>query len=152
MMTKVMFVCLGNICRSTMAQSVFSDMVKKLGLENEFYIDSSGTSYEEEGNPVHHGTVTKLKSLGIPVVPHKAKRLERSDYGKFDYILAMEQSNIKGIMRIIGDDPQNKVRRLLDFSEKPRDIADPWFTGNFDVSYEDIREGAEAFLRFLGCI
>lgn len=145
-MIKVMFVCLGNICRSPMAEFVLKDLVRKKGLESEFYIESSATSYEEVGNDVHYGTVRKLNSVGIPVEHREAKRLSKSDYDKFDYILGMEESNIRNILRIVGQDNENKVYRLLDFSDNPRDIADPWYTGNFDKTYEDILEGCKAFL------
>ncbi len=145
-MIKVMFVCLGNICRSPMAEFVLKDMVKKLGKENEFLIKSSATSYEELGSDVHHGTVQKLNSVGIPWEHRESVRLSKNDYDKYDYILGMEESNIRNIKKIIGNDSENKVYRLLDFSNNPRDIADPWFTGNFDRTYEDVLEGCKAFL------
>lgn len=145
-MTKVMFVCLGNICRSPMAEFVLKDLVRKQNLENEFYIASSATSSEEIGNRVHYGTVKKLNSLNIPIENRVATKLKASDYEKYDYIIGMEKSNVINIMRIVGNDSENKVCRLLDFSENPRDIADPWYTGNFDKTYEDILEGCNAFL------
>ena len=145
-MTKVMFVCLGNICRSPMAEFVLKDLVRKQNLEDKFYIASAATSSEEIGNGVHYGTVKKLNSLNIPIENRVATKLKSSDYEKYDYIIGMEQSNVINIMRIIGNDPENKVYRLLDFSENPRDIADPWYTGNFDKTYEDILEGCNAFL------
>lgn len=145
-MIKVMFVCLGNICRSPMAEFVLKDLVRKKGLENEFYIESSATSPEELDCDVHYGTVRKLNSLGIPVEHRVSKLLRKEDYEKFDYILGMEERNIQNILRIIGEDKENKVSRLLDFSNNPRDIADPYFTGNFDITYDDILEGCEAFL------
>lgn len=145
-MIKVMFVCLGNICRSPMAEFVLKDMVKKIGKENEFLIKSSATSFEEIGNDVHYGTVKKLNSVGVPVEHREATRLSPNDYDKYDYILGMEESNIRNILRIVGDDKENKVCRLLDFSNNPRDIADPWYTGNFDKTYEDILEGCRTFL------
>lgn len=145
-MIKVMFVCLGNICRSPMAEFVLKDLVKKRGLENKFYIESSATSPEELGCDVHYGTVNKLNSLGIKVEHRSSKLLRKEDYEKFDYILGMETRNIQNILRIVGQDEENKVYRLLDFSNNPRDIADPYFTGNFDRTYEDILEGCSAFL------
>lgn len=145
-MIKVMFVCLGNICRSPMAEFVLKDLVKKRGLENEFYIESSATSPEELGCDVHYGTVKKLNSLGIKVEHRASKLLRKDDYEKFDYILGMETRNIQNILRIVGQDEENKIYRLLDFSNNPRDIADPYFTGNFDRTYEDILEGCTAFL------
>ena len=148
-MIKVMFVCLGNICRSPMAEFVFKDYVKKQGMENDFYIESSATSNEEYGNPVHRGTVKKLEEKNIPMTFHIARKITKEDYDKFDYILGMEERNINNILRIVGDDTENKVLRLLDFSNNPRDIADPWYTGNFDITYEDIVEGCEAFFEYL---
>lgn len=145
-MIKVMFVCLGNICRSPMAEFVFKDLVKKRGLEKEFYAESSATSPEELGCDVHYGTVKMLNSLGIKLEHREAKLLRKEDYEKFDYILGMETRNIQNILRIIGEDKENKVFRLLDFSNNPRDIADPYYTGNFDRTYEDILEGCIAFL------
>ena len=148
-MIKVMFVCLGNICRSPMAEFVFKDYVRKLGKENEFYIESSATSMEEYGNPTHRGTVRKLSEEKIPMTPRFAKKLKKEEYEKFDYILGMEERNIDNILGIVGEDVDNKVYRLLDFSNRPRDIADPWYTGNFDVTYDDIVEGCRAFYEYL---
>lgn len=145
-MIKVMFVCLGNICRSPMAEFVLKDLVKKMGIDDKFYIESSATSSEEIGNDVHYGTVKKLNSVGVQVEHRAAKKICKEDYNKFDYILGMEERNIKNILKIIGQDKENKVYRLLDFSNNPRDISDPWYTGNFDKTYEDILEGCNAFL------
>ena len=145
-MIKVMFVCLGNICRSPMAEFVLKDLVRKKGLENEFYIESSATSYEEVGNDVHYGTVKKLNLLGIPVEHRSARRITKEDYLKFDYIIGMEERNIQNIIRIVGEDKDGKISRLLDFSKNPRDISDPYYTVNFDKTYEDILEGCNAFL------
>lgn len=145
-MIKVMFVCLGNICRSPMAEFVLKDLVKRRRLEEEFYIESSATSPEELGCDVHYGTVNKLNSLGIKVEHRESKLLRKEDYEKFDYILGMESRNIQNILRIVGEDKENKVYRLLDFSNNPRDIADPYFTGNFDRTFDDILEGCNAFL------
>lgn len=148
-MVRILFVCLGNICRSPMAEFVMKDLVKKQGLEQEFQIESAATSSEEIGNGMHHGTIAKLQEKQIPYGDKKARKLIKEDYEKFDYILGMENSNIRNIHRIVGEDKQNKVCRLLDFSQNPRDIADPWYTGNFDVTYRDILEGCKAFLEFL---
>lgn len=145
-MIKIMFVCLGNICRSPMAEFVFKDLVKKEKLENKFIINSAATSNEEYKNPVHPGTRNKLKQHGIDTTGKTAIQLKKSDYDKYDYIIAMETANLRGISRIIGNDPEHKVSRLLDFSNNPRDIADPWYTGNFDKTYDDIYEGCIALL------
>ena len=125
-MIRVLFICHGNICRSTMAQFVFQDMVNKRGLSDQFTIDSKATSTEE-----------------------LASQLSRSDYDKFDYIIGMDTWNMKNINRILGGDPEGKVSKLLAWSGDGRDIADPWYTGNFDETYDDVLEGCEAFLTFL---
>ena len=148
-MTKVLFVCLGNICRSPMAEYILKDMVKKKGIENRFYISSAATSYEEIGNDMHYEAKDKLDEMGIPYTKHKARRIEKQDYEKYDYIIGMEERNIQNIIRIVGNDKENKVYRLLDFSKNPRDIADPWYTGNFTVTYNDIVEGCTGFLDYL---
>lgn len=148
-MIKVLFVCLGNICRSPMAEFVMKDMVKKAGLKDSFFLASAGTSSEEYGNPVHHGTANKLREYGISTAGKTAVQLQARDYDAYDYLIAMEQRNISGIHRICGADTDEKVFRLLDFSENPRDIVDPWYTGNFDRTYEDVREGCQALLNYL---
>ena len=146
-MTRILFVCHGNICRSPMAESVMTHMVNEQGLGDRFVIRSAATSTEEIGNPVHHGTAAILKRHGIPLVPHRAVQLRRSDYADFDYIIGMDEWNKKNILRIIGADPEEKVYSLLDFSESPRPIADPWYTGDFVATYNDITEGCEALLK-----
>ena len=148
-MIKVLFVCLGNICRSPMAEIVFKDMVNKKGLSDKFYIDSAATSSEAVGDGIYYGTRDILKEQGIPFTEHISRQMTKEDYFKFDYILCMEEKNIRNILRIIGEDPEKKVYRLLDFSDRPRDIADPYFTGNFDKTYEDILEGCRALLDYL---
>lgn len=145
-MIKVLFVCLGNICRSPMAEFIFRDMVKRRGLQGEIVCASAATSDEEEGNPVHYGTRRKLKELGISCEGKHAAVLTRADYEKYDYILGMEQRNIAAMKCICGGDPQGKIARLLDGTPHPRDIADPWYTGDFEVSCRDICEGCQALL------
>ena len=146
-MIKILFVCLGNICRSPMAEFVFKDMIQKMGIDSEFYVESAATSSEEVGHGVHYGTIDKLKKEGIKIYDRKAKQIKKSDYDKFDYIIGMEKRNIDGILRIVGSDSENKIYRLLDFSDTPRDIADPWYTGNFNVTYDDIVEGCQALIK-----
>ena len=148
-MIKIMFVCLGNICRSPMAEYVFKDLVKEKGLEHEFFIASAATSSEEIGNPVHHGTRNKLRKYGISTDGKRAILLTSKDYHNYDYIIGMEKANIQNMNRILGQDTQNKIYRLLDFTKRPRDIADPWYTGNFDLTYNDVQEGCEALLEYI---
>ena len=145
-MIKVLFICHGNICRSTMAQFVFQDMVNKKGVADKFYIDSAATSREEIGNSTHWGTVNKLKNVGVPVLSHKAKQITKKDYDEFDYIIAMDSNNIRNLNRLLNGDPEGKVSKLLSFAGSGRDIADPWYTGNFDVTYDDIVEGCTGLL------
>ena len=145
-MIRVLFICHGNICRSPMAEFVMKDLVSKRGLEDQFYIASAATSIEEYGNPVHPGTRNKLRQYGISTEGKYAVTLRRSDYDKYDYIIGMEKYNIRNILRIIGSDPQQKVSLLLDYTKRPGDIADPWYTGNFDKTYEDILEGCQGLL------
>ena len=149
MKTRVLFVCHGNICRSTLSESVLTHMVKALGLEHQFMIDSAATSTEEIGNPPHRGTVNKLREVGIPLVPHRARQITLRDYENFDYIIGMDTANIRNLNRMLNGDPEGKVYKLLAFAGSGRDIADPWYTGNFDVTYEDVVEGCEGFLSYL---
>ena len=210
-MIKILFICHGNICRSTMSEYVMKYLIDQAGLASEFYIDSAATSREEIGNGVHHGTRQKLKEVGIPCGNHRARQMMRRDYEEFDYIIGMDAWNIRNIMRIIGLDPEKKVSMLLDFTDHPgtrnklksegipcgnhrarhmeksdynefdyiigmdsanirnigrivgndrdgkvykllqfageeRDIADPWYTGNFDATYDDVLKGCTALL------
>ena len=145
-MTKILFVCLGNICRSTMAEFLMKDMVKKAGREDEFYIASAATSTEALGCRVHRGTRERLAKEGISTEGKVAVQMTKHDYDKYDLILGMETENIKNIFKIIGQDPERKVKRLLDLTENPRDIADPWYTGDFDQTFIDIKEGIEGIL------
>lgn len=146
---KVLFVCLGNICRSPMAEAVFRDMVEKAGLKEQFEIDSAATSSWEIGNPPHHGTRNKLKQVGISTNGMVARKLTKADYDKFDYIIGMESENIHNILKIIEKNNSEKVFRLLDLSEKPRDIADPWYTGDFESTYTDVLEGCTDLLEHI---
>lgn len=148
-MKKILFVCKGNICRSPMAEYVFKDWLKKENLQKYFFVASAGTSNEEVGKEMHYGTKRKLEEMGIDFGKHKARKIDKKDYKKYDYIIVMEQSNIGEVKNIVGDDEENKIYRLLDFSNSPRDIADPWYTGNFDKTYYDILEGVQYFLEYL---
>ena len=145
-MIKVLFLCHGNICRSPMGMFILRNLVKERGLQDQFVIDSAATSYEEIGNPIYPPAKRKLAEKGIRAEGHHARRMERSDYQKYDYLIGMEQYNIRNMMRILGADPDNKVSRLLDHAKRPRDIDDPWYTGDFETAYRDILEGCEALL------
>ena len=148
-MIRVLFCCHGNICRSTLAESVFTHMVKARGLQDRFYINSAATSTEEIGNPPHRGTVKKLLEVGIPVVPHRATQIQQGDYARYDYIIGMDSWNMKNLYRMLGGDPDGKLYKLLSFAGSDRDIADPWYSGNFDATYDDVIEGCEGFLSYL---
>lgn len=147
-MIRVMFVCHGNICRSPMAEFVLKHMVMEKGIARNFHIASSATSREEIGNDIHPGTHRKLKEMNIAITPRSAVQFRKADFDQYDYILCMDNYNIRNLNKIIGQN-SNKVKRLLDFSDRPRDIADPWYTGNFDETYHDIVEGCTAFLNYL---
>ena len=144
-MTKVLFVCLGNICRSPMAEFIFRDMLTKRGLEKEFYIESCATCRDELGNPVYPPARRKLAEYGISCEGKTARQFTPADYDRFDHILAMEDSNVRALHRFVSD-TEGKICRLLDYSANPRNIADPWYTGDFQITYDDIVEGCEAFL------
>jgi len=131
-----------------MAQCVLNDMVQKKNLEDEFVIESSATSTEEIGNPIHRGTVNKLNEVGIKVLNHRAVQLKKSDLEKYDYFIAMDKANVRNMKRILGDGAN--IHLLLEYADFDRDIADPWYTGDFDRTYEDIVLGLEGFLRHLG--
>ena len=151
-MTKVMFVCHGNICRSPMAEFVMKDMVAKQGLEDEFYIASSATSTEEIwngiGNPVYPPARRELAKHGISCEGKRAVQIKREDYDKYDIILCMDTNNMRNIKRIIPTDPEKKIQKLLDFAYGG-DVADPWYTGDFETTYNDVLRGCEGVLKYL---
>lgn len=146
---KVLMVCHGNICRSTMAESVMTHLIKERGLESLFSISSAATSREEIGNPPHHGTVNKLRQVGIPVIPHWAVQMTKQDYVEYDYLIGMDAANIRNMNRIAGGDPEGKIYKLLTFAGSDRDVADPWYTGDFDATYRDVMAGCEGLLEYL---
>lgn len=129
-----------------MAEYVMKDLVKKSGLEEEFQIASAATSREEIGNPMYPPARRKLKEMEVPFGHHRAVQMTREDYGAYDFLLAMDSANVKNMKAIAGGDPEGKIRRLLDGTPYPRDIADPWYTGNFDATYADLAEGCQALL------
>ncbi|MCR4713694.1 MAG: low molecular weight phosphotyrosine protein phosphatase [Treponemataceae bacterium] len=146
---RILFVCHGNICRSTMAESVFTYMVEKAGLSAQFKIDSAATSTEEIGNPPHYGTVSKLRKEGIPLVPHRARRMTADDYEYYDLLIGMDSANIRNMQRIAGGDPDRKIFKMLEFCGTSHDVADPWYTDNFDETYRDVTAGCSALLEKL---
>jgi len=148
-MIKILFVCLGNICRSPMAEFIFIDILKRKGIEANFVIDSAATSNSEVGNGLYHKAKAKLDEIGIECNNHVAKQIQKADYDKFDYIIGMEKRNVDNIIRIVEEDNLRKVYRLLDFSENPRDISDPWYTNDFERAYNDIYEGCRSLLEHI---
>ena len=145
-MTKILFVCLGNICRSTMAEFVMRDMVNKRGLGKQIVVASAGTSDEEDGNPVHHGTRRKLASAGVPVDPNKrARQMTKADYEHYDLLICMDSYNLRNMGRICPD-TRGKYRMLLDYTGMSRDVADPWYTGDFEATWQDVSRGCAALL------
>ncbi|MBR5144064.1 MAG: low molecular weight phosphotyrosine protein phosphatase [Clostridia bacterium] len=145
-MKRIMFVCHGNICRSPMAEFVFLDMLKKRGLSHSVTVMSSATSTEEIGNDIHYGTKRILDKYGISYHRREATQLSRSDYAKYDLFVGMDSYNIRNMLRIFGSDPDDKVIKLLDLTDRGGDVADPWYTGNFEITYRDITEGCDALI------
>lgn len=144
---KILFVCHGNICRSPMAEFVMRDMIKRCGLDRKIVTASAATSTEEIGNPVHSGTRRKLREHGISTDGKYAIQLTKSDYDKYDYLIGMDSANIRNMKRITGGD--EKIIRLLDLTDEPRDVADPWYTGDFDTTYNDVVKGCKVLLEKL---
>lgn len=154
-MIKVLFVCYGNICRSTMAEFLFKKFVKEKGKEQEFYIQSAATSDEEVGNPVHIGTRKILEREGINCAEKRARQITKEDYKNFDYIIGMDDKNIRALNRFYNGDVNGKIYKLLDFTADKRDVIDPWFlwlsdgVGDFESTYRDIMAGINGFYDFL---
>lgn len=150
-MLKIMFVCHGNICRSPMAEFIMKDLVKKQGKEKDFLILSSATSTEEiwngVGNPVYPPAKAELARHGISCEGKRAVQLKKDDYGKYDLFIGMDSANIRNMHRILGGDPEGKIRKLMDYTDRGGDVADPWYTRSFDVTYRDVLEGCEGLLK-----
>ena len=149
-MIKILFVCHGNICRSPMAEFVMKDLVRKAGLETRFVIESKAARRDELGNDTHYGTKAKLRQMGVPFAKRRATLLDRSDYDAYDYLIGMDEENMRDMLRLFGGDPNGKIYKLLRFADEDRDVADPWYTGNFDETYEDVLKGCTALLRMIG--
>lgn len=148
-MKRILFVCHGNICRSPMAEFVMKDLVKKAGLGDDYAIESAATSTEEIGNEVYPPAHRKLAEHGIGCKDKTARQMTRADYQRFDLIVGMDQWNMRNMLRICGSDPEGKIKLLMDFTERPGEVADPWYTGNFDATWRDVLEGCTGLLDWL---
>ena len=145
-MTKVMVVCHGNICRSPMAEFIFKDLIKKRGVADRFIVASCATSSEELGNPVYPPARRELAAHGLDCSGKYAVQLKKNDYAAWDLFILMDDNNVRNMLRTIGSDPQGKMHKLLDYTSRGGNVADPWYYGNFDVTYADILEGCNALL------
>ena len=145
-MTKILFVCHGSICRSPMAEFVMKDLVQKARLASQFHIESAATSREEIGNPVYPPARRKLAEHGISCEGHAACQLTAQDYEEYDLLIGMEGANLKNMQRICGGDPAGKMHRLLDYTDRPGDVADPWYTGDFEATWRDVSTGCQGLL------
>ena len=148
-MTKILFVCHGNICRSPMAEFIMKDLVKRAGLEAQFEIESAATSTEEIGNPVYPPARRKLAEHGISCAGKTARQLVRTDYDRYDLLVGMDRANIRNMNRICGGDPGGKIHLLMEFTGRPGEVADPWYTDDFDAAWRDILEGCQGLLKNL---
>ena len=152
-MKRIMFVCHGNICRSPMAEFIFKKMIAERGLEGEFFVSSSATSREEivgnVGNPVYPPARAELLRHGIDPEGKRAVQITREDYDKYDLLITMDSMNVRNLMRIIESDPENKVKKLMDYTTRGGDVADPWFTGDFTTTYKDVTDGCKSLLEEL---
>lgn len=146
---KILFVCHGNICRSPMAEFIMKNLVEERGFSSDFHIASAATSTEEIGSRVHHGTAAILDRLGIDYSEKRARQMTKKDYQDYDMLIGMDEWNMRNMNRIAGGDPEGKLHLLLDFTDRPGDVADPWYTRNFEVTYRDIMDGCEGLLAYL---
>ena len=146
-MTKILFICHGNICRSPMAEFVMKDLVKKTGLETEFLIESAAASTEEIGNPVYPPARRKLAEHGISCAGKPSRQLIRADYGQYDLLIGMDRANIRNMNRICGGDPEGKLHLLMEYTDHPGDVADPWYTDDFETTWRDVLAGCKGLLQ-----
>ena len=149
-MIKVLFICHGNICRSPMAEFIMKDLVKKAGLSHQFSIASAATSTEEIGNDVHYGTKRILEKYNVPFTKRGARQITKADYEAYDYLIGMDTANIRNMNRIFGNDKNNKIYKLMTFAGIGKDVADPWYTGDFQETYEDVLLGCKGLLEKIG--
>ena len=145
-MLKILFLCHGNICRSPMAEYIMKELVKREGVADDWEIESAAVSREEIGNPVYPPARRKLLEQGIPCGQHAARQMTRADYDRFDLLIGMDRSNLRTMQRICGGDPEGKIFRLLDFTGQAGNVADPWYTDDFEATYRDIKAGCEGLL------
>ena len=156
-MTKILFICHGNICRSPMAEFIMKDLVQKAGLSAQFQIDSAATSREELGNPIYPPAQRQLRAHGVAFGDHRARQMTRQDYENFDFLIGMDSANIRNMTRIVGGDEEHKIYKMLSFADyekthqlsAARDVADPWYTGDFDATYDDILRGCRGLLAYI---
>ncbi len=148
---RILFVCHGNICRSPMAEFVLKDMVEKRGIADRFHVESAATTAEEIGNPVHPGTRRILARECISCAGKTARRIARADYDAFDVIIGMDGANIRSMERAFGGDPAGKLHKMMEFAGSQRDVADPWYTGDFEATYDDVTAGCIGLIGWLGC-
>ena len=148
MMKKILFVCHGNICRSPMAEMVFKHLVRERGLTG-FTVASAATSTEEIGNPVYPPARAEMDRHGIPVEKRGARQVTWADYQAYDLLIGMDNANIRNMRRMLGGDPEGKIHRLMDFTNRPGEVDDPWYSDRFDLCYRDVLEGCEALLAYI---
>ncbi len=148
-MYRILFVCHGNICRSPMAESVMADLIERNGYGNFVAVSSAAAHTDEIGSPPHRGTVEILRRKGVPLVPHIARLMTERDGEDYDLLIGMDRWNVEDMKEIVGEKNANKAHMLLEFSDRPRSISDPWYTGNFDDAYRDIAEGCEGLIAYL---
>jgi protein-tyrosine phosphatase len=148
-MTKILFICHGNICRSPMAEFIMKDLVQKAGLVGQFHIESAATSTEEIGNPVYPPARRKLAEHGISCAGKTARQIKHRDYQDFDLLIGMDSANLRNMQRICGQDTENKMHLLLDYTNHPGNVADPWYTGDFDATWHDVETGCKGLLEWL---
>lgn len=146
---KILFVCHGNICRSPMAEFVMKDLVRQMGIEKQFEIASAATSREEIGNAVYPPAQRKLAEHGISCDGKTSRQITMDDYRHYDYIIAMDQNNLRNLRKMLGEDVDNKISLLMDYTSRPADVADPWYTGDFDATWNDVVEGCKGFITSL---